>query len=47
MKAAAEISMGTEVSEEDICNILHLCTQVDYPHRETSCDGTSSVTVTF
>lgn len=28
MKAAAEISMGTEVSEEDICNILHLCTQV-------------------
>ncbi|KAF4014202.1 hypothetical protein G4228_005259 [Cervus hanglu yarkandensis] len=28
VKAAAEISMGTEVSEEDICNILHLCTQV-------------------
>jgi nucleolar protein 58 len=30
VKAAAEISMGTEVSEEDICNILHLCTQVNY-----------------
>lgn len=28
MKAAAEISMGTEVSEEDINNILHLCDQV-------------------
>ncbi|NP_001407669.1 nucleolar protein 58 isoform 6 [Mus musculus] len=28
VKAAAEISMGTEVSEEDICNILHLCTQI-------------------
>ncbi|KAM5153279.1 nucleolar protein 58 [Mantella aurantiaca] len=28
VKAAAEISMGTEVSEEDIINILHLCDQV-------------------
>ncbi|CAH2305955.1 nucleolar 58 [Pelobates cultripes] len=28
VKAAAEISMGTEVSEEDITNILHLCDQV-------------------
>ncbi|XP_019379051.1 PREDICTED: nucleolar protein 58 isoform X2 [Gavialis gangeticus] len=28
VKAAAEISMGTEVSEEDISNILHLCEQV-------------------
>ncbi|XP_028661982.1 nucleolar protein 58 [Erpetoichthys calabaricus] len=28
VKTAAEISMGTEVSEEDICNILHLCQQV-------------------
>uniref|UniRef100_G3WD26 Nucleolar protein 58 n=2 Tax=Sarcophilus harrisii TaxID=9305 RepID=G3WD26_SARHA len=28
VKAAAEISMGTEVSEEDINNILHLCNQV-------------------
>lgn len=28
MKAAAEISMGTEVSEEDIENVLMLCTQV-------------------
>ncbi|XP_058405607.1 nucleolar protein 58 isoform X2 [Diceros bicornis minor] len=39
VKAAAEISMGTEVSEEDICNILHLCTQVDCPHRGTACQG--------
>ncbi|MGH0117632.1 UNVERIFIED_CONTAM: hypothetical protein FKN15_041824 [Acipenser sinensis] len=28
VKTAAEISMGTEVSEEDIGNILHLCDQV-------------------
>ncbi|CAM5147785.1 unnamed protein product [Eretmochelys imbricata] len=28
VKAAAEISMGTEVSEEDINNIMHLCDQV-------------------
>ncbi|XP_069839403.1 nucleolar protein 58 [Dendropsophus ebraccatus] len=28
VKAAAEISMGTEVSEEDINNISHLCDQV-------------------
>ncbi|XP_030065247.1 nucleolar protein 58 [Microcaecilia unicolor] len=28
VKAASEISMGTEVSEEDIENILHLCDQV-------------------
>ncbi|NWU05425.1 NOP58 protein, partial [Cephalopterus ornatus] len=28
VKAAAEISMGTEVSEEDIKNIIHLCDQV-------------------
>uniref|UniRef100_A0A8C5PL29 Nucleolar protein 58 n=1 Tax=Leptobrachium leishanense TaxID=445787 RepID=A0A8C5PL29_9ANUR len=28
VKAAAEISMGTEVSEEDINNILYLCDQV-------------------
>uniref|UniRef100_A0A8D0E5V6 Nucleolar protein 58 n=1 Tax=Salvator merianae TaxID=96440 RepID=A0A8D0E5V6_SALMN len=28
VKAAAEISMGTEVSEEDISNIQHLCEQV-------------------
>ncbi|NXG04289.1 NOP58 protein, partial [Sakesphorus luctuosus] len=27
VKAAAEISMGTEVSEEDIDNIIHLCDQ--------------------
>ncbi|NXE45575.1 NOP58 protein, partial [Casuarius casuarius] len=27
VKAAAEISMGTEVSEEDINNIIHLCDQ--------------------
>lgn len=28
VKAAAEISMGTEISEEDITNIIHLCNQV-------------------
>lgn len=28
VKLAAEISMGTEVSEQDINNILHLCDQV-------------------
>jgi len=28
VKEAAEISMGTEISDEDITNIRHLCTQV-------------------
>ncbi len=28
VKEAAEISMGTEISEEDIMNIRHLCAQV-------------------
>ncbi|XP_062597760.1 nucleolar protein 58-like [Saccostrea cucullata] len=28
VKQAAEISMGTEISEEDILNITHLCDQV-------------------
>ena len=28
VKEAAEISMGTEISEEDITNIKHLCEQV-------------------
>lgn len=28
VKLAAEISMGTEVSEQDIDNIRHLCDQV-------------------
>lgn len=28
VKLAAEISMGTEVSEQDISNIRHLCDQV-------------------
>lgn len=28
VKAAAEISMGTEVSDEDILNIQYLCDQV-------------------
>ena len=28
MKDAAEISMGTEVSEDDIANVLQLCDQV-------------------
>lgn len=30
VKAAAEISMGTEVSTEDIDNIIYLCDQVNY-----------------
>ena len=28
VKEAAEISMGTEISEEDVINIKHLCQQV-------------------
>ena len=28
VKDAAEISMGTEISDEDILNISYLCTQV-------------------
>ena len=28
VKEAAEISMGTEIAEEDILNISHLCEQV-------------------
>jgi hypothetical protein len=28
VKEAAEISMGTEISEEDILNIKHLCLQI-------------------
>ncbi len=28
VKEAAEISMGTEISDEDILNITHLCEQV-------------------
>lgn len=31
VKLAAEISMGTEVSEQDIGNIKHLCDQVRVP----------------
>ena len=30
IKWAAEISMGTEISEEDIFNIKNLCDQVSY-----------------
>lgn len=29
VKEAAEISMGTEIADEDILNISHLCEQVD------------------
>lgn len=29
VKDAAEISMGTEISEDDIMNIQHLCDQVN------------------
>lgn len=28
LKAAAQISMGTEISEEDLSNIIALCDQV-------------------
>ena len=28
IKKMSEISMGTEISEEDIMNIQHLCTQI-------------------
>lgn len=31
VKQAAEISMGTEISEEDILNITYLCDQVRHP----------------
>lgn len=30
VKEAAEISMGTEIAEEDILNISHLCEQVQF-----------------
>lgn len=40
VKLAAEISMGTEVSEQDINNIMHLCDQVrpfnPHPHVQRS-----------
>lgn len=35
VKLAAEISMGTEVSEQDIANIRHLCDQVCSPWWNT------------
>jgi len=28
VKEAAEISMGTEISEQDVLNVKHLCQQV-------------------
>jgi nucleolar protein 58 len=31
LKAAAQISMGTEISEEDLSNIIALCDQVRNP----------------
>ena len=34
MKEAAEISMGTEVSDEDTTNILMLCDQVTHTQSE-------------
>ena len=30
LKAAAQISMGTEISEEDLSNIIALCDQVGF-----------------
>lgn len=43
VKLAAEISMGTEVSEQDIDNIRHLCDQVRVARKsagmvESGCD---------
>lgn len=32
VKAAAEISMGTEVSDDDLLNIAALCQQVAFLH---------------
>lgn len=39
VKLAAEISMGTEVSEEDIANIMHLCDQVCWTKTKFSING--------
>lgn len=36
VKLAAEISMGTEVSEQDIGNIRHLCDQVQVARKSAS-----------
>lgn len=33
LKAAAQISMGTEISEEDLSNIMALCDQVRFRVR--------------
>jgi nucleolar protein 58 len=39
VKEAAEISMGTEISEDDIQNIQHLCDQVSILWRSGSTQG--------
>lgn len=45
VKLAAEISMGTEVSEQDIGNIMHLCDQVCLVHLHRMEPLGSGVTV--
>lgn len=37
VKEAAEISMGTEITEDDITNIQQLCDQVSF--FKSSCEG--------
>lgn len=39
VKLAAEISMGTEVSEQDISNIMHLCDQVRLFHQSSQLES--------
>lgn len=43
VKLAAEISMGTEVSEQDIGNIMHLCDQVRLIPPPSRFDSTVTV----
>ena len=42
VKEAAEISMGTEISEDDIQNIQHLCDQVSILWRSGPTQGWST-----
>ena len=42
VKEAAEISMGTEISEEDITNVRHLCDQVRLVESVNASGGATS-----
>jgi Protein implicated in ribosomal biogenesis, Nop56p homolog len=42
VKEAAEISMGTEISEDDIQNIQHLCDQVSILRSSVATQGWSA-----